>query len=87
MWNLKCKIIPVIIGGTGIVTKVLRKNLEVTSGKHSIDSLPKTAVLGTHIIRKTLRSETSKLTRRINRNIKKKRPVTRDNNNNDKTTT
>jgi hypothetical protein len=28
MWNLKCKIIPVIIGATGIVTKGLRKNLE-----------------------------------------------------------
>jgi 3-deoxy-D-manno-octulosonic acid (KDO) 8-phosphate synthase len=27
MWNLKCTIIPVIIGATGIVTKNLRKNL------------------------------------------------------------
>ena len=32
MWNLKCKIIPVIIGATGIVTKGLRKNLEATPG-------------------------------------------------------
>jgi len=28
MWNLKCMIIPVIIGGTGTVTKGLRKNLQ-----------------------------------------------------------
>ena len=30
MWNLKCTILPVIIGGTGIVTRSLRKNLETT---------------------------------------------------------
>jgi hypothetical protein len=39
MLNLKCKVIPVIIGATGIVTKGLRKNLEAILGKHSIDSL------------------------------------------------
>jgi len=33
LWNLKCKIIPVIIGATGIVTKSLRKNLETVPGK------------------------------------------------------
>jgi hypothetical protein len=27
MWNLKCKIIPVINGATGIVTKGLRKKI------------------------------------------------------------
>jgi hypothetical protein len=59
MWNPKCTIIPVIIGATGIVTKNVRKNLEVIPGKHSIDSLQKTAVLGTsHIIRKVLQCET-----------------------------
>jgi len=26
MWNLKCMIVPVIIGATGIVTRGLRKN-------------------------------------------------------------
>jgi hypothetical protein len=40
-------IIPVVIGATGIVTKGLRKNLEAIPGKHSIDSLQKTAILGT----------------------------------------
>jgi hypothetical protein len=43
MWNLKCMIIPVIIGATGIVTRNLRENLEAIPGKHSIDSLQKTA--------------------------------------------
>ena len=58
MWNLKCTVIPVIIGATGIVTRSLRKNLEAVQGKHSIDSLQKTAILGTsHIIRKVLQYE------------------------------
>jgi hypothetical protein len=51
MWNLKCTIIPVITGATGIVTRSLRKNYEAIQGKHSIDLLQKTAILGTsHII-------------------------------------
>ena len=58
MWNLKCTIIPVVIGATGIVTRRLRKNLEAVPGKQSIYSLQKTAVLGTsHIIRKVLQCE------------------------------
>jgi len=58
MWNLKCTIVPVIIGATGIVTRTLKKNLETIPGKHSIDSLQKTAILGTsHIIRKVLQCE------------------------------
>jgi hypothetical protein len=59
MWDLKCTIIPVIIGATGIVTRSLRKNLEDIPGKHSIDSLQKTAILGISlIIRKALQCET-----------------------------
>ena len=58
MWNLKCTIVPVIIGATGIVTKSLKKNLETIPGKHSIDSLQKTGIFGTsHIIRKVLQCE------------------------------
>ena len=45
MWNLRCTIIPIVIGATGIVTRSLRKNLEAVPGKHSIDSLQKTARL------------------------------------------
>jgi hypothetical protein len=51
-------IIPVIVGATGVVTRSVRKNLEAVPGKHSIDSLHKTAILGTaHIIRKALHCE------------------------------
>ena len=58
MLNLKCTIVPVIIGATGIVTRSLRKNLETVPGKHSIDSLQKTAKRGTsHVIRKVLQCE------------------------------
>jgi len=39
MWNLKCTIIPIITGATGILTRSLRKNLEAVPGKHSIVSL------------------------------------------------
>jgi hypothetical protein len=41
MWNMKCFVIPVIIGATGIVTKRLKKYLETIPGKHSTDSLQK----------------------------------------------
>jgi hypothetical protein len=57
-WNLKCTIIPVIIGATGIVTRSLRKKLEAVPGKYSIYSLQKTAILGTsNILRKVLHCE------------------------------
>jgi hypothetical protein len=53
MWNMKCFVIPVIIGATGIVSKSLQKCLETIPEQHSIDSLQKTIILGTsHIIRK-----------------------------------
>jgi len=45
MWNLKCTIVPVITGATGIEMRILRKNLETIPGKHSIYSLQKTAIL------------------------------------------
>jgi len=58
MWNLICTIVPVIFGAIGIVTRSLKKNLETIPGKHSIDSLQKTAILGTpHIIRIVLQCE------------------------------
>jgi hypothetical protein len=46
--NLKCKIVPVITGATGIVTKGLRKNSEAIPGKHSIDSLQRQLCLKRH---------------------------------------
>jgi len=52
-------IVPVITGATGIVTKGLKRGLKAIPGKHSIDSLQKTAVLGTsNMIWKVLQSET-----------------------------
>jgi len=83
MWNLKCTIVPIIIGATGIVTRSLRKNLEVVPGKHSIDSLQKTAILGTsHIIRKVLQREAWNVSGGdhcwFKRSTGKKMPVTRD---------
>ena len=88
MWNLKCTIIPIIIGATGIVMRSLRKNLEAVPGKHSIDSLQKTAILGTsHIIRKVLQCEASSLSggdhRWFKRSTRKKTPVTRDDDDDD----
>jgi hypothetical protein len=47
MWNMKCFVISVIIGATGIVSKSLQKYLETIPGQHSTDSLQKTAILGT----------------------------------------
>ena len=41
IWNLKCMVIPEIIGATGMVVKVLKKNLEAIPGKLSVDSLHK----------------------------------------------
>jgi hypothetical protein len=44
---------------SGIVTKGFKKSLEAIRGKHSTDSLKKTAILGTlHKILKVLQSET-----------------------------
>jgi hypothetical protein len=44
MWNMNCAIIPVTTTATGIVTKSLKKNLEAKPGKHSVDSIHKSAV-------------------------------------------
>jgi len=58
MWNMKCMIIPVRNGATGMATKVLKKNLEALPGKHSVESQQKAAVHGTaHTIRKVPQPE------------------------------
>jgi hypothetical protein len=36
MWNMKCFVIPVITGATGIVSKSLQKNVETIPGQHSM---------------------------------------------------
>jgi hypothetical protein len=55
MWNVKATVIPVIRGATGTISKSLRRYLSNIPGKHEIDELQKTAILGTaHILRKVL---------------------------------
>jgi hypothetical protein len=54
MWNGKAKVIPVIIGATGTISKSLRQHLSNILGKHEIEE-QKTAILGTaHILQKVL---------------------------------
>jgi len=55
MWNVKTKVIPVIIGATGAISKSFRKYASNIPGSHEVKELQKTAVLGTaHILRKVL---------------------------------
>jgi hypothetical protein len=55
MWNVKTKVMSVIIGATGTVSESFRKYLSSIPGKHEVKELPKRAILGTaHILRKVL---------------------------------
>jgi hypothetical protein len=55
MWNVKAKVIPVIFGATGTISKSFRKHVSDIPGKHDVRELQKTAILGTaHILRKVL---------------------------------
>jgi hypothetical protein len=55
MWNIKTKVIPVIIGATGTISKSFRKYMSNIPGNYKVKELQKTAILGTaHIIRKVL---------------------------------
>jgi hypothetical protein len=55
MWNVKTKVIPVIIGATGTISKSYRKYVSNILGNHKVKELQKTAILGTaHILRKAL---------------------------------
>jgi hypothetical protein len=55
MWNVKTRMIPVIIVATGTISKSFRKYVNTIPGKHEIKELQKTAILGTaHILRKVL---------------------------------
>jgi len=47
MWNVKTKVIPVIIGATGAISKSFRKCMSNIPGKHEVKELQKTAILGT----------------------------------------
>ena len=55
MWNVKTKVIPVIIEATGTISKSFRIYVSNIPGKHEVGELQKTALLGTaHILRKVL---------------------------------
>ena len=55
MWNVKTKMIPVITGATGTITKSYRKYVSNIPGNHDVKELQKTAILGTaHILRNVL---------------------------------
>jgi len=54
-WNVKTKVIPVIIGATGTISKPFRKYVSNIPGKHEVKEVQKTAIMGTaHILRKVL---------------------------------
>jgi hypothetical protein len=56
MWNIKTRVIPVIIiQATGTISKSLRKYVSTIPGNNDVRELQKTAILGTaHILRKVL---------------------------------
>jgi len=55
MWNVKTKVIPVITGAAGTISKSFRKYVSYIAGKHEVKELQKAAILCTaHILRKVL---------------------------------
>jgi hypothetical protein len=55
MWNVKTRVIPVIIGATGTISKSSRKYVSNITGNNEVRELQKTAILGTaHILEKVL---------------------------------
>jgi hypothetical protein len=51
MWNVKTKVIPVIVGATGTISKSFRRYVSNIPGNHEFKELQKTAILGTAHIR------------------------------------
>jgi hypothetical protein len=55
MWNVKTRVIPVISGATGTISKSLRKYVNDKPRNRDVKVLQKTAILGTaHTLRKVL---------------------------------
>jgi hypothetical protein len=56
MWNVKSRVIPVIIGATVTISKSFREYISTIPGNHDVRELQKTAILGTaHILRRVVR--------------------------------
>ena len=53
MWNIKTRVIPVIIGTTGIISKSFTKYVSNIPGNHEVKELQKTAILGSSEISPT----------------------------------
>ena len=52
MWKVKTRVIPVIIGATGTISKSFRKYIRNIPGNHEVKELQEIAILGTaHILR------------------------------------
>jgi hypothetical protein len=55
IWNVKTRLIPVIIGATGTISKSFRKYASTIPGNDEVRELQKIAILGiAHILRKVL---------------------------------
>jgi hypothetical protein len=55
MWNVKARVIPVVTGVTGTISKSFRKYVSNIQGNHDVKELQKTVILGTaHILWKVL---------------------------------
>jgi hypothetical protein len=55
MWNVKTRVISVIIGPTGTISKSFRMYVSTIPENHDVRELQKTAILGTaHILQKVL---------------------------------
>jgi len=55
MWKVKTRVIPVIIGATGTISKSFRTYISSVPGNCEVKELQKTAILGTaHILQKVL---------------------------------
>jgi hypothetical protein len=55
MWNVKTRVIPVINGANGTISKSFRKYVNNIPGNHDVNEQQKTAILGTaHILWKVL---------------------------------
>jgi hypothetical protein len=55
MWNVKTKVIPVITRETGTISRSFRKYLHNLLGKHDVEGIQKTAILGSaYMLQKVL---------------------------------
>ena len=68
MWKVKTRVIPVMIGATGTISKSIRKYIRNIPGNHEVKELQKTVILGTAHILCTLESANVKLQYSQNRN-------------------